>query len=125
MIFLCVRSPEAPKMTSAQGSGVFRRARPSASGFSCCCFGAVALTVLCSLFWALFEVAAEALAHRGEDTVAEVGLAAGGEPVEQRSGEHRCGHALLHRGLHRPPALAGVADVARVLVELGRLVQRL
>src|SRR5712672_131437 len=124
MIFLCVRSPEAPKMTSAQGSGVFRRARPSASGFSCCS-GAVVVTVLRSLFWALLEVAAEALAHRRENAVAEVGLAAGGEPVEQRSGEHRRGHALLHRGLHRPPALAGVADVARVLVELGRLVQRL
>src|SRR4051812_5495807 len=111
-------------MTSAQGSGVFRRARPSASGFSCC-FGTVALTVLCSLFWALLEVAAEALAHRGEDTVAEVGLTPGGESVEQRGGEHRRGHALLDRCLDRPPALAGVADVARVLAELRRLVQRL
>src|SRR3954452_7565239 len=98
MIFLCVRSPEAPKMTSAQGSGVRRKARPSASGFSCSfCAGcsAVSVTVPCSLFWALLEVAAEALAHCGEDAVAEVRLATRGKPVEQRGGEHRRRHALL------------------------------
>src|SRR5436305_14037518 len=124
MIFLCVRSPEAPKMARAHGSGVRRSASPSASGFSCC-RGAVAVTVPCSLFWALLEVAAEALAHCGKDAVAEVRLATGGEPVEQRGGEHRRRYALLDRGLHRPPALPRVAHVAGVLVELRRLVQRL
>ena len=74
---------------------------------------------------ALLEMAAEGLAHRGEDAVAEVGLAARGEPVEERGGEHRHRHALLDRGLHRPPALARVAHVAGVLVEARRLVQRL
>src|SRR5213082_1001288 len=117
MIFLCVRSPEAPKMARAHGSGVRRSASPSASGFSCC-RGAVAVTAPCSLFWALLEVAAEALAHRGKDAVAPVGLAARGEAVEQRGGEHRRGHALLDRGLHRPAALAGVAHPARILVEI-------
>src|SRR6476469_211040 len=78
-----------------------------------------------SLFRALLEVAAEALAHRGQDAVAEVGLAAGGEPVEQRGGEHGRRYALLDRCLDRPSALARVAHVAGVLVELRRLVQRL
>ena len=97
-------------MTSAQGSGVLRRARPSASGFS-------SLRRRGHCFRALLEMAAEALPHRGEDAVAEVGLAARGEPVEERGGEHRHWYALLDRGLHRPSALAGVAHVARVLVE--------
>src|SRR5579884_1164961 len=124
MSFLCVRSPEAPKMTSAHGSGVRRSARPSARGFSCCC-AAVAVNTLRSLFRALLEVAAEALAHGGEDAVAPVGLAARGEAVEQRRGEHRSRHALFDRGLDRPASLAGVAHAAGVLLELRRLVQRL
>src|SRR5437763_13071657 len=71
-----------------------------------------------SLLGALLEVAAEALAHRGEDAVAPVGLAARGEAVEQRGGEHRRRHTLLDRGLDRPAPLAGVAHVARVLLEI-------
>ena len=70
-------------------------------------------------------MAAEALSHRGEDTVAPVGLAARREAIEERRDEHRCGHALLDRRQHRPPALAGVAHAPRVLVEVGRRVQRL
>src|ERR1700761_2251134 len=97
MIFLCVRSPEAPKTTSAQGSGVRRSARPSSSGFSC--FGAVAVIASRSLLGALLEVAAEGVPHRRQDAVAEICLAAGGEAVEQRRGEHRRGQALLDRGL--------------------------
>src|SRR5260370_31830227 len=108
MIFLCVRSPEAPKTTSAHGSGVRRRARPSASGFSFCtgCSAVVSVTVPCSLFRALLEVAAEGVPHRRQNAVAEVRLAAGGKPVEQRGGEHRSRHSLLDGGRHRPPALA-------------------
>src|SRR5262245_2791970 len=124
MSFLCVRSPEAPKMTSAQASGVRRSASPSASGFSCCgC--AVAVIALRSLFRALLQMAAERLPHRGEDTVAPLGLAAGGEAVEERRGKHRGRHALLDRGLHRPPAFAGIAHATGVLVEIRGLMQRL
>src|SRR3954464_2981902 len=102
-------------MTRAQGSGVLRSARPSASGFSCC-LGAVAVTVPRSLFWALLEVAAEAPPHRGEHAVAPVGLAARGEAVEQRGGEYRGGHALLDRGLNCPPPFARIAHAACVLL---------
>src|ERR1700756_4950632 len=116
MIFLCVRSPEAPKMTSAHGSGVRRRARPSASGFSCCVWAgcsAVSVTLLCSLLWALLEVAAEAPAHRGEDAVAPLRLAARGEAVEQRGCEHGGRDSLLDRGLNGPSSLAGLAHAPR------------
>src|SRR5205823_2415247 len=71
-----------------------------------------------SLFRALLEVAAEALAHRGEDAVAPFGFAARREAVEQGGGEHRGRHALLDGGLHGPAPLAGVAHATRVFVEL-------
>src|SRR5581483_916325 len=119
MSFLWVRSPEAPKITSAQGSGVRRRASPSASGFSSCWAGAVSVTALFSLFRALLQMAAERLAHRGEDAVAPVGLAARGVAVEEGRREDGSGHAFLDGRLHRPASLAGVADVAGVVLEVG------
>src|SRR5215212_5107060 len=74
---------------------------------------------------ALLEVAAEGLAHCRENAVAPVGLAARGEAVEERGREHRSGHTFLDRGLHRPAALARVADAAGVVVQVRRLVQGL
>src|SRR3974390_729241 len=112
MIFLCARSPDAPKMTRTHGSGVRRRVSPSASGFS--------VTALCSLFGALLQMAAEGVAHRGEDAVAPVRLGAWREAGVARGGQHRRRDAFLDRRLNRPAALARVADMAGVVVEVRR-----
>src|SRR5579884_921687 len=117
MSFLWVRSPEAPKMTRAHASGVRGSMRPSASGFVARAGCAVSVTVGRSLFGTPLQVAAERLAHRREHPVAPVGLAARGEAVEQRGGEHRNRHALLDRRLHRPAPLAGGAHPPGELVE--------
>src|SRR5262245_35024025 len=54
----------------------------------------------------LLGVAPELLAHRRQDLVRELGLAARLEPIDQRGREHMDGNALVDRGKHRPTALA-------------------
>ena len=73
----------------------------------------------------LLQMAAEGLPHRREDAVAELGLAARGEAVEERGREDRDGHTLVDRRSNRPAALPGIAHAAGIRVEHGRLVQRL
>ena len=65
----------------------------------------------------LLDVAAEAVAHGGEHLVLELVLAARGEALEERRGQHVRRHALVDGGLHRPAALARVGDPAREAVE--------
>ncbi|CAO5247632.1 hypothetical protein FAGKG844_420034 [Frankia sp. AgKG'84/4] len=71
----------------------------------------------------LLGVAAELLAHRGEDLVREQAFPAGAEPLVERRRQHMGGHALLDRGQHRPAALTGVGDPAAELRQLGVGVQ--
>src|SRR6266567_4730242 len=88
-----VRSPEAPKITMACGSG----------GFS-----AISLVPLLRLH----RVSAELVAERG-DHLGGVGLVlARGEPQEQRQRGDRRRHVLVHGREHRPPPLPGVLHIA-------------
>src|SRR5258707_12158454 len=72
----------------------------------------------------LLVVPAESLAHGGKGLVGEVVQAAGGEPGEERGGEHGSRHALVDRRDRGPAALAGGRDPARVLLEPGPGEQR-
>ena len=54
----------------------------------------------------LLGVAAELLAHSGEDFVGEVGLATGTEALVERGGQYEGRHRLVDGGLYRPAALA-------------------
>ena len=76
--------------------------------------------VLGHCFRALLQVPAERVAHRGEDAVAPVRLAARREAVEERGREDGHRDSFLDRGHDRPAALARIADVAGVLVEVRR-----
>src|SRR6266702_1976521 len=100
-----VRSPDAPKMTMAWGSG----------GFS-----AMALAPLLRLH----GVAAELVAERG-DHLGSVGLVLpGGEPQEQRQRGDGGGHVLVHGGEDRPSPLARVLHVPLDAVQAGVLLER-
>ena len=99
-------------MTSAQGSGVRGRLRPSASGFS---------SARCFASAALHGVAAELLAQRGVDLRRERLVLARGEAREERHRDRRRRHALVDRVEHRPAALARVVDVAADLLQAGVL----
>src|SRR4029077_19823028 len=93
--FLCVRSPDAPKMTSAHGSGARRSMSPASSGFACTGVSVVAID-------GLDRVSAELVAQRGVDLGGEVELVARREPRIQRGGDDRGRHALGDRLLDRP-----------------------
>src|SRR5213594_1983427 len=87
-IFLYARSPVAPKKTSAS-EWVSFIVRSVAAGWS--------------FAGRLFVMAAEAEAHRGQDLVLEVRLAARGKARVERGREHGRRHRLVDRGLDRPP----------------------
>src|SRR5579862_5593431 len=72
----------------------------------------------------LFRVTAELRAHRRQDLPGERAVVPGLEPLVQRGGDDRGGHALVHRGQHGPPALAGVRHPAAEVVQVGRLRKR-
>src|SRR3954451_25273051 len=72
----------------------------------------------------LLVVAAELLAHRREDLVAEVAEPARGEALVEGGGEDRRRDALVDRRDRGPAALAGVGDAAAEVGEVGRFPQR-
>src|SRR3954470_9166311 len=72
----------------------------------------------------LLVVAAELLAHRREDFVAEVAEAARVEALVQGGGQDRRRHPLVDRRDRRPAALAGVGDAAAELVQVAGFLQR-
>src|SRR5215218_2182445 len=72
----------------------------------------------------LLVVAAELLAHRREDFVAEVAEPARVEALVQGGGEDRRRHPLVDRRDRRPATLAGVGDAAGELLEVARFLQR-
>ena len=57
-------------------------------------------------------MAAELVAHRREQLVGEVGLAARAEALVERRGEDRRRHGFVDGGLDRPAAFAGIGDAA-------------
>ena len=60
----------------------------------------------------LLDVSAELEAHRRQQLVLEVRLAARAEALVERGGQHRRRHGFVDRGLDRPAAFAGVGDAA-------------
>src|SRR5580698_785404 len=72
----------------------------------------------------LLRVTAELRAHRREDLPGERAVVPGLEPFVERGGDDRGGHGLVHRGQHRPPALARVRYPAAEVVQVGRLGER-
>src|SRR5690349_19027369 len=66
----------------------------------------------------LLHMPPELPAHRRQQLVLEIRLAARVEALVQRGGQHRRGHGLVDRGLDGPAALAGVGDAAGELREL-------
>src|SRR5580658_12172 len=69
----------------------------------------------------LLRVTAELRAHRRQDLPGERAIVPGLEALVQRGGDDRRRHALVHRGQHRPPALAGVGHPPAEVVQVGRL----
>ncbi len=111
-------------MTSAHGSGVRRRSRPSSSGFSCL------LVVGRCHHLRLQRVTAELVPQGGSDLAEKLLLVTRREPREERRGDHRHRHVLGDRLMDRPAPLARVLDERRdvgelVAVLLERRVQQL
>ena len=69
-------------------------------------------------------MAAELCAHRRQQTVGVVALAARAEAREQRGCQDRCGGAGLDRGQRGPAPFAGVGDLAGEALQRRILVQR-
>ena len=69
-------------------------------------------------------MAAEFVAHGGEESVGVRALAAGREAAEEGGAEDRDGDAFVDGGEHGPAALAGVGDAAGEVVEVGVLRER-
>src|SRR5438034_11100647 len=97
MSFRWARSPEPPKMTMVEGSGIRESRSPSRNGFS--------VEVASSLFL-LHCMAAELIPERGRDLHRVAVLLARHEAREKRVGDGRHGHAVRHRLEHRPAPLA-------------------
>src|SRR5689334_9144520 len=72
----------------------------------------------------LLGVATELLAHRRQQLVAVVGLAAGAEAAEQGCAQDVDRDALIDRRSHGPTTLARVGDASAELRELGRFHER-
>src|SRR5689334_10228676 len=76
-----------------------------------------------SLARRLLDVPAELVAHRREQLVGELGLAARGEAIVKRCRQHVCRRALVDCSLDRPAPLtrvgnsAGEAGKLRILCE--------
>src|SRR5262249_7846949 len=84
-IFLWARSPVAPKKTSASEWGTF---------------------ILSSSFCGFFQMAAELIAHRREQLVGEIRLAAGAESLIERRAQNVSRRRLVDGGFDRPTPLA-------------------
>src|SRR5215510_8320387 len=102
-IFLYARSPVAPKNTSASEWGLL-------------IMGSSALRLVAR---ALLEMSTELVAHRREQLVGEVGLAARAETRVQGGRQDGNGHGLVDRGLDRPAPLSGVRHAPSELRERG------
>src|SRR6266404_769265 len=61
---------------------------------------------------------AELVPQRSRDLSREVDLVSGGEPREERRGDHGCGNALRDRLVDRPAAFARILDVRRDVVQV-------
>ncbi len=70
-------------------------------------------------------VAAEAVAHRGEDLLRKGVRLPRAEARIERRRQHLGRHRLVHRGVDGPAAFAGVLDMARIAVERAVARQRL
>src|SRR5438105_2342994 len=105
-IFLCARSPVAPKSTSVSDLSWLMPPLPSHAGLR------------------LLDMAAEGIAHGGQKLVGEGGFALRGEAVEQRRREHGRRNAGVDCRLERPAALAGIGDAAAELGERRIVLQR-
>src|SRR6266576_3189008 len=114
----CVRSPDAPKMTRMQGSGVRRSCSPSSSGFSCVVATLTGVVAGLRALERTDRVAAELLAQRGRDLGRELDLVARLEAREERRRDHRDRDVLVDRFVDRPAAFARVLDIRRDVVEL-------
>src|SRR2546421_1515530 len=89
-ICLYARSPVAPKNTNASDCGAGMLALPSVWRLAC---GPPSAERLFACM--LLQVAAELVAHRREQLVGVVGLAARAEALVQRGAQHRGGHGLV------------------------------
>src|SRR5262245_5530784 len=95
-IFLCARSPVAPKNTSASECDVSMLVSPR-------------LIQRCTgLLAGLLQMPAEAEAHRRQELVLEVRLAPRAEAFVQRGGEYRGRHRFVDRCLDGPAAFARI-----------------
>ena len=128
-----VRSPPAPKMTITHGRpgaaaprAAARRSMSSSTWLPALVAGVAALPARGCLADAgapptscrlPARVAAELLAHRRQQLVAEGVILARAEAREQRLGQHRHRHRRLDRRLDRPAAFAGVGHVAGEAIE--------
>src|SRR4030095_11521113 len=92
-IFLCARSPVAPKKTSASEWGTFI-ASSSLGGF--------------------FQVPAELVAHRGEQFVGEICVATRAKSFIERCTQNVSRHGLVDGGLDRPAPLPGVRNTTEI-----------
>ena len=108
MSLRAVRSPVAPKTTTAQASGVRWRRMPCAERVDR--LRRVVMRFAASA--GLHGVAAELVAQGRLHLRAERRRLARGEAPHQRERDDRQRHVLVERLLHRPAALAGVLDVA-------------
>src|SRR5918992_4548479 len=106
MSFRCVRSPEAPKIVSTQGSAARRLRSPSRSGFCSVTAGA------CVISLRLHGVTAELLAKGRVDLRAEGLVLAGGEASEEGGRDDGSGDAFVDGFEDRPAAFARVLHVA-------------
>src|SRR4029450_11936518 len=95
-IFLCARSPVAPKKTSASEWGTF---------------------IMSSSFGGFFQVPAELVAHRGEQLVGKICLATRAKTLIQRSCQDMSRHTLVDGSLDRPASLPGVRNLPSELRE--------
>src|SRR5260370_449879 len=116
-----VASPEAPSMrtievnaTGGMASWYSRLGAPPIS-----LSGAWAPFSLCAGAGSLLQVPAELRPQRGQDLPGELAGVAGVEPLVQRGRDHRRGHALVHRGQHRPPALTGIGHAPAECGQVG------
>src|SRR4029434_8078891 len=102
-IFLCARSPVAPKKINASEWGTF---------------------ILSSSFCGFFQMSAELIAHRGEQLVGKICLATRAKTLIQRSCQDMSRHTLVDGSLDRPAPLARVRNLTCEFRECGISDQR-
>src|SRR2546430_16981607 len=113
MSFRWARSPEPPKMTTVDGSGVRARRKPSRSGLT--------IVVAATPSLLLDGVAAKLIAERGRDLHRVAVLLPRDEPREEGVGEDGRRDVVRDRLEDRPAALARVRDPAFDARELAAL----